>query len=133
MNKIITWVIGIVAVLALVIGSVALVGGNQSVSQPLGGGTRFPNGISADSTSPSIGQVRGATLTTTGAATFGGNVTVTTSNTATSTAIVGCFQTYATSTATVVKFVLSSAGTSTATFSGPTAAGGVSWTYGACP
>jgi len=32
-------------------------------------GTRFPNGISADSTSPSAGQVRGSTLTITGAAT----------------------------------------------------------------
>lgn len=46
MNKVITWVIGVVAVLALVIGSVALVG-NQSdatlgASTP---GTRFPRGI----------------------------------------------------------------------------------------
>ena len=37
-------------------------------------GTRFPHGISADSTSPSTGEVRGATLTTTGAATIGGIV-----------------------------------------------------------
>jgi len=35
-----------------------------------GAGTRFPNGISADTTSPSAGQVRGTTLTTTGAATL---------------------------------------------------------------
>lgn len=35
-------------------------------------GTRFPNGISADSTSPSAGEVRGTTLTTTGAATISG-------------------------------------------------------------
>ena len=39
-------------------------------------GSRFPNGISADSTSPSAGEVRGATLTTTGAATIGGAVTI---------------------------------------------------------
>lgn len=32
-------------------------------------GTRYPNGISADSTSPSAGQVRGTTLTITGAST----------------------------------------------------------------
>ena len=48
-----------------------LVGGND----PLGG-TRFPSGISADSTSPSAGQVRGTTLTSTGAATLSGAVTV---------------------------------------------------------
>lgn len=33
-------------------------------------GTRFPHGISADSTSPSAGEVRGTTLTITGAATI---------------------------------------------------------------
>ncbi len=39
-------------------------------------GTRFPNGISADSTSPSSGEVRGTTLTSTGAATLAsGSVT----------------------------------------------------------
>lgn len=38
----------------------------------LGGGTRFPNGISADNTSPSSGEVRGTTLTTTGAVSIGG-------------------------------------------------------------
>lgn len=42
----------------------------------LGGGTRFPNGISADSTSPSAGQIRGTSLTTTGAATIGGAATL---------------------------------------------------------
>jgi hypothetical protein len=40
------------------------------------GGTRFPNGLSADGTSPSAGEVRGTTLTTTGAATVGGALTV---------------------------------------------------------
>jgi hypothetical protein len=35
-------------------------------------GTRFPNGISADSTSPSAGEVRGTTLTITEAVTIGG-------------------------------------------------------------
>lgn len=67
-----------------------------------GSGTRFPNGISADATSPTSGQVRGATFTATGASSFGGTVTVTTSNTATSTLIVGCIQTYATSTLTPI-------------------------------
>ena len=36
------------------------------------GGTRFPNGLSADSTSPVAGQVRGTTLTVTGNATISG-------------------------------------------------------------
>lgn len=42
--------------------------------QPILGasGTRFPNGISANATSPSAGEVRGTTLTITGAATTGG-------------------------------------------------------------
>mgnify|MGYP001596416967 CR=1 FL=1 len=34
-------------------------------------GTRYPSGVSADSTSPSAGQVRGTTLTITGASTAG--------------------------------------------------------------
>lgn len=40
-------------------------------------GTRFPHGISADSTSPVAGEVRGTTLTSTGAATIGGAFSVT--------------------------------------------------------
>lgn len=39
-------------------------------------GTRFPHGISADSTSPSSGEVRGTTLTATGAATIGSTLGV---------------------------------------------------------
>jgi len=50
-------------------------------------GTRFPNGISVDSTSPSAGEVRGTTLTITGAAivgnfTQGGGITSTTTGAA---------------------------------------------------
>ena len=51
-----------------------LVGNNQS--DPELSGTRFPNGISADSTSPSAGEVRGTTLTLTGASTLSGALTV---------------------------------------------------------
>lgn len=92
--------------IGLVIAMIIAVGGYffPQIQASLGAsGTRFPNGISADSTSPSAGQVRGTTLTTTGASTLGGTVTVTTSNTATSTLIVGCIQTYATSTATAIR------------------------------
>lgn len=60
-------------------------------------------------------------------------LTLTTSNTATSTLKVGCIQMYATSTATAVHLEFSTT-TSLATYSGgsiPT--GGVSWRYGTCP
>lgn len=50
-------------IVALVV--VSLVGGNPDNL----GGSRFPSGISADSTLPSAGQVRGTTLTATGALT----------------------------------------------------------------
>ena len=56
---------GLIALVAILV----LVGGNQSAE--LGGGSRFPNGLSADSTAPSAGQVRGTTLTITGSATAG--------------------------------------------------------------
>lgn len=92
--------------IAMVVVTIIAVGGYffpQIQVGSLGGGTRFPNGISADTTSPSVGQVRGTTLTTTGAMTSGGTLTVTTSNAATSTLVVGCIQTYATSTATAIR------------------------------
>jgi hypothetical protein len=95
-------------------------------------GTRLPNGVSADSTSPTAGQLRGTTLLTTGAVTMGGNLTVTTSNTATSTLAVGCIQSYATSTATAVRLTFS-------TFAGTTTSQGgnsnflVAAQYGSCP
>jgi len=64
MNNIHNWInTGLILLVAIL-----LVVGNQSGY--LGGGTRFPSGISADSTSPSVGEVRGTTLTSTGAATL---------------------------------------------------------------
>lgn len=81
MDKLHNWVntlliVG-VAVLVLV--------GNQSAEPlvQLGGGTRFPSGISADSTSPSSGEVRGTTLTITGATTLTGETTLGNCGTAT--------------------------------------------------
>ena len=54
----------IVAIIVVFIGSMLV--GNQSAE--LGAsGTRFPNGLSADTTSPVAGQVRGGTFTFTGA------------------------------------------------------------------
>lgn len=52
---------------------VVVVGGNN---QPLGGGTRFANGLSTDSTSPSAGEVRTTSLTVTAASTFTGTTTI---------------------------------------------------------
>lgn len=61
----------------------------------------------------------------------GGNLTVTTSNTATSTTSVGCIQTTATSTATPIRFLIHST-TTPSTISG-IASGYVAWGYGSCP
>lgn len=51
-------------------GASLLVGDNQPEADSFGGGSRFPSGISADSTSPSSGEVRGTTFTSTGLATL---------------------------------------------------------------
>ncbi len=102
-------------------------------AEMLGAGTRFPNGISADRTSPIAGQVRGTTLLTTGASTFGGTGTFTTTNTATSTVVVGCIQTTATSTASPVRLVFSSIATSSPTFNPSNTIGLVGWQFGTCP
>ncbi len=72
MNKFITGVIGLVAITALII-SLAKVGGN---SQPVESGdfgstgTRFPNGLSTNTTSPVPGELRTTTLTVTGTSTI---------------------------------------------------------------
>jgi hypothetical protein len=129
MNKIITWVIGIVAVVALVISISTLVGNNQSAvpQDTLGAsGTRFPNGISANTTSPVAGEVRAT------------NLRLSTTNTASSTAALGCIQTTATSTASPIVLAFTSSFTSTTTFPTGTnvdgASGGlVAWNFGTCP
>ena len=136
MNKSISWLalgVGIVALL------VAVVGGNNQPEGLGASGTRFPNGISADSTSPAVGEVRGADLTATDdlavtddATISGGSFTVTTTNAATSTASLGCIQTTATSTLTPVKLRFSIAST-TLTTAGVTSDGIMAWSYGNCP
>jgi hypothetical protein len=67
--------------------------------------------------------------------TAGGTLTVTTSNTATSTAVIGCVQTYATSTATPIKelYTLAAQNVATSTNQGVNSNGYVVWAYGACP
>lgn len=60
-------------------------------------------------------------------------LTVNTSNTATSTASVGCVQTYATSTATPIHLEYSTTTVLASYNLGTVASGGVAWRYGACP
>lgn len=62
-----------------------------------------------------------------------GKVNLVSSNTATSSIIVGCYQTYATSTATPVKVVLGNNTLATTTYANLTSVGGVYWAYGTCP
>ena len=75
--------------------------------------------------SPSDVQSTNFTQVTTNA------LTVNTSNTATSTTVVGCVQTTATSTATAIRLLYTASTTATA-ISG-TQAGFVLWGYGTCP
>lgn len=63
MNKYLTYIAIAISVIAL---AIVLVSNSQS-SNVGASGSRFPSGISADSTSPSAGQVRGTTGTFTGA------------------------------------------------------------------
>jgi len=109
-------------------------------------GTRFPNGVSADTTSPVAGELRGDDLTLDDDATItddltvnGGAVEITSSNAATSSLTVGCRDGYATSTETPIKYMLFSSSTlyvSGATvstnFGGGTMRGLVLWGYGSC-
>lgn len=135
MNKIIVGVIGLIAVISLGLSITLLVGGNNQSAEILGAsGTRFPNGISANSTSPSAGQVLGTTLLTSA----GGVINSQTSNTATSSARLGCIQINATSTATNLVLGFTSSFSSTTTFPTGTnidgATGGlVAWNFGSCP
>ena len=61
-----------------------------------------------------------------------GNIRQTTSNSATSTASVGCIQTTATSTATPIRLVPASSGATT-TYTGANAFGVMAWQFGTCP
>lgn len=140
---------GIVLIAISVSLSLVLVGGDNQPDEDdsdFGRGTRFPNGISADSTSPSgPGNVRGATLTMTGASTLTGDVTasgdvtvgggdlnVTSTDAATSTIEVGCIEMSPTSTASLAHISFSIAST-TLTTEGVTSDGLVAWSFGACP
>lgn len=84
-------------------------------------GSRYPNGLSANTMSPSVGQLRGTTLQ------------LDTTDTATSTAALGCIQTTATSTATPIRLVIGQASFSTTTFRGVNNGFSVVAQFGTCP
>ncbi len=104
----------------------------------LEGGLRLVSDVGGDFESD-VAAVINSTLRVTGLSTLAGvtmsgNLTVTTTNAATSTASVGCVQTVATSTATPVKFIIGSANASaSSTVTSVTNQGYVTWAYGTCP
>ena len=106
--------------------------GNQLIEQydPY---VRYNGGINSALPIQTSGTLTGGALTA-AAATFSGNVTVTTSNSATSSATVGCVNTYATSTATAIKLFPGAINASASTtYTGGTVGGFVVWAYGTCP
>lgn len=134
MNKFISWIALGLGAIALVV-SLSVVGGNSQPQEDQVGasGTRFPNGISADTTSPVAGELRGADLTLTDDATIAGrSLIVTTSNLSTSTTQLGCIQTTATSTATPI-YLTFSPYVGTTTTQGGTSNFLVAARFGSCP
>jgi len=92
--------VAIVLIAGLIGGFVGGLVGNQS--DYLGSGTRFPSGLSADGTSPIAGEVRGTTLTITGAQTLTGATTLSSTLTANGLATfnAGYYHSYTNSTST---------------------------------
>jgi hypothetical protein len=130
--------VGVVAILAVIgsIGFVRTLGSSSTFGattfqqgQVQNNPMIFVNGFSAGSSQQfgvdSSGNLNAGTLSITGA------FTQATSNTATSTASVGCVQTVATSTATPIRLLFTASTTATA-ISG-TQSGFVLWGYGKCP
>lgn len=123
-------------IIALVFTVVALVGSNKSAGLGAAGdiNTRFVSfvqGLKAGTTNQLVIDKSG--VVTSDLSVSGGTVTLTTANTATSTATIGCVQTYATSTATSVRLVIGSIATSSTSYGGTNTIGLVGWQYGACP
>lgn len=123
--KISTVLTGGIALLALIFSIVAI---NVNPTANLGGTTNY------DAVDVTDGYyVDGvARISGTGTATLGG-LTVTTTNSATSTSEFGCIETTATSTLTPIKIVLGKVGSSATTTFYDTSSGAVYWAYGNCP
>jgi hypothetical protein len=142
--------VGVAVAVVLLFGAVMVQGASTISTDISTGGALSVTGAStltgavwASSTAQVTGAVRNyGTLTQTGAATFtadatfdGGNdaVTLTHSNTATSSIAVGCIDTYATSTATPIRLMMGEMNASaSSTYGGAGDAGFVVWGFGAC-
>ncbi len=137
-------ILAIMGVSGLLKGSAHLAGSTSCGSITcLEGGLRLVSDVGGDFESD-VAAVINSTLRVTGLSTLAGvtmsgNLTVTTTNAATSTASVGCVQTVATSTATPIKMLFSllgqsaGSGAATSTYSGITSNGAVVWAFGTCP
>lgn len=117
-------------------GSITCLSGGLRLVSDAGGD--FESDVAAvfNSTAQFLGGV-----TFTGAATFtatttmNGNLNITTSDTATSSILVGCIQTTATSTATPIRltYTLAAQNVATSTYQGGNSNGNVVWQFGMCP
>lgn len=92
----------------------------------------FAGGLYAGASDQFSVSDAGAVVTTGDATVGGGTLAVTTGASATSTAIAGCFQAYATSSATSIKLIFNSTATSSL-INGGAINGFVLWQYGTCP
>ena len=127
-----------VALVAIVIAIFVSLGGTQAFGKASGPAhmqiESFLQGLT-------VGARDQFSLTNTGVLTTSGDITstggadalvLTSSNSATSSATIGCIDTYATSTATPIQFVIGNSVVGTTTYQG-TGVGSVQWKYGLCP
>lgn len=126
--------ISAVTALVVVAGWAWLVGGNAG--QSLQGTTNYDqldvtDGYSVDGTTVIDGDGNVDAPITTTSITASGDITQSTSNTATTSAAFGCIETVATSTETAIHIVFSAL-SATSTFGG-TADGIAAWAFGSCP
>lgn len=117
-----------VGVVALIIATIGLF--TPVVSLPFGadGDSNFTNLVAEGDITAGDDLFVGDDVTISG-----GSLTLTTSNTATSSLAIGCTQTTATSTATPIRFVFNTAFAGTSTTAGTNSNGSVYWQYGSCP
>lgn len=120
-----------VTALVVTLVAIGLVGGNQSAPSSLSGSTSDNWNVGGNLAVTGTSAFTGAPTFTADATFNGGDggIVITTSNTATSSIEVGCWQSYATSTATALKLMF------TASTTAPTNGSGVIpvVSYGTCP
>jgi len=125
-SKVLSWSALVAALVAVVLGAMALVGVNNQSEFFGASGSRFPNGISANNTSPVAGEVRGTTASLTGRMSVLTTGTTTTSFRSSSATQGYCVEFNATSSDTVLNRTYAASTT-------PSTAGVISVVrYGAC-